>query len=271
MDFDHNADWWQTLSRLYREQKNWQCEICKLSLHQDKRYLHTHHIWGTKFNKFEDLMALCIGCHSEQPGEGHLRLKETPEYQDFIAKYKGKWRIPDISNEEATMNYIIPPREEINDDNELYRQYWSEFHIYCSFKGISLTSLGIRERNPKSYYFRTEGFNPYHISFGTFLLDDPAITADLNLNKTINKTPEIFEMLKSEQEYFQESFEDPLLFLEDRPAIFIIGCRKEADIRDSKDWLNQFEWICTNLEKLNKVFHPVLRVTQYYEETLLQG
>ena len=269
MNFDHNADWWQTLSQLYREQKNWQCEICKLSLHQDKRYLHTHHIWGTKFNKSEDLMALCIGCHSEQPGEGHLRLKETREYQDFIAKYKGKWGIPDISNGEATMNYIIPPREEINDDNELYRQYWSEFHAYYTFKGIPPTPLGIREENPKNYYFKMESFNPFHIDFSISLLNSSEISANLNLNKQIDKTQKIFEALKSGQEYFQRFFEE-LLFLDDRSrAFFIIGCKKEADIREPKEWLNQFEWLCTNLEELNKVFLPALRVTQHYEETLL--
>ena len=74
------------------------------------------------------------------------------------------------------------------------------------------------------------------------------------------------------QEYFQRFFENDLLFLDDRSkAFFIIGCKKEADIRDPKGWLNQFEWLCTNLEELNKVFLPSLGVTQYYEETLLQG
>ena len=32
------------------------------------------------------------------------------------------------------MNYIISSREQINDDNELYQQYWAEFHAYYTFK-----------------------------------------------------------------------------------------------------------------------------------------
>ena len=74
-------DSWEKDSRHYREQKEWQCEMCKLSLHQHKYYLHTHHIYGTRY---DNLMALCIGCHSEQPGINHLLLKETPDYQGLL-------------------------------------------------------------------------------------------------------------------------------------------------------------------------------------------
>ena len=115
-----------------------------------------------------------------------------------------------------------------------------------------------------------EGFDQFHISLSVFLLSGSAISANLNLNKRVDETQKIFDVLKSGQEYFQRCFEGELLFLDDRPGIFIIGCKKEADIRDPKDWLNQFEWLCTNLEGLNKVFLPVLRITQHFEATQLQ-
>ena len=67
--FDYKADWWQRLSYWYRDQKGWQCEECNISLY--KHYLHTHHIYGTQWNKPRYLKALCIGCHSEQPWGGH--------------------------------------------------------------------------------------------------------------------------------------------------------------------------------------------------------
>ena len=158
-----------------------------------------------------------------------------------------------------------------NDDNELYERYWSEFHAYYTSQNMSPIPLGRREGNSRSSYFSMESFDQFHVSLSIFLLSGSAVRANLNLNKRVDKTQEIFDALKSGQEYFQRFFEDELLFLDDRPAIFIIGCKKEADIRYPKDWLNQFEWLCTNLEELNKVFLPVLRVTQYYEETLLQG
>ena len=165
----------------------------------------------------------------------------------------------------------LPEEVSVNDDSELYQQYWTKFHAYYSSKGISPIPLGRRENNPKSSYFRMESFDPFHIDFNISFLNDPAISANLNLNKQVDKTQKIFEVLKSGQEYFQRCFEDELLFLDDRRRTFIIGCKKEADMRNPNDWLNQFEWLCTNLETLNKVFLPVLRVTQYYEETLLQG
>ena len=86
---------WKDTSRKYREEKRWQCEMCKISLHQHKHYLHTHHIYGTRY---DDLEALCIGCHSEQPGINHLLLKETPEYQGFIARYGEIWKMSHISD-----------------------------------------------------------------------------------------------------------------------------------------------------------------------------
>ena len=89
--FDYKADWWQHLSCLYREERAWQCEECNISLYKHKQYLHTHHIRGTQYNEPEDLKVLCIGCHSEQPGEGHLRLKKE-DYQDFMGLYEVEWR-----------------------------------------------------------------------------------------------------------------------------------------------------------------------------------
>ena len=169
------------------------------------------------------------------------------------------------------MNYIILSREQMNDDNEAYQQYWTEFHAYYTFKGISPEPLGTPDTDQRVHYFSMESFDQFQISFSVFLLGGSAISANLNLNKRVDKSQKIFEALKSGQECFQRFFEDELLFLDDRPGIFIIGCKKEADIGDPKDWLNQFEWLCTNLEELNKVFLPVLRVTQYYEETSLRG
>ena len=181
-------------------------------------------------------------------------------------------RVP--SDQQSAMQQpleILPEEVSVNDDNELYQQYWTKFHAYYTSKGISPEPLGRRENNPRNSYFRMESFDPFHIDFNISFLNDPAISANLNLNKQIDKTQKIFEALKSGQEYFQRCFEDELLFLDDRQRTFIIGCKKEMDIRDPNDWINQFEWLCTNLETLNKVFLPVLRVTQYYEETLLQG
>ncbi|MDE0015145.1 MAG: hypothetical protein OXU51_03085 [Candidatus Poribacteria bacterium] len=91
--FDYQAGWWKEYSTWYREQRNWTCEVCHISLNDDRYYLHTHHIWGTQYNDPKDLMALCIGCHSEQPGGYHSQLKESRDYQGFMEKYGQQWRL----------------------------------------------------------------------------------------------------------------------------------------------------------------------------------
>jgi hypothetical protein len=91
--FDYQADWWKELSQWYRSQKDWQCEECDISLNDDWHLLHTHHIRGTQYNEPTDLKALCIGCHADQPGDIHDRLRYDPDYTHFIEKYGKQWRL----------------------------------------------------------------------------------------------------------------------------------------------------------------------------------
>ena len=160
----------------------------------------------------------------------------------------------------------------IDNDDELYQRYWSKFVEYYMTNGLSLTSVGASENDsrPKSYYFQMDDFDTFHISLGIFLLGDSEISVNINLNKQIEQNREIFEALKSAQEYFQRDFDEELLFLPSRsPKVYIIGCKTQADKRNPNNWSNQFEWLCTNIERLNKVFLGPLRVTQYYEQTQL--
>ena len=91
--FDYKADWWAEYSRWYRGQQAWTCEECRISLNDDRQYLHTHHIWGTQHNDPQDLKALCIACHSEQLGVNHRALKQASEYQGFMERYGEQWRL----------------------------------------------------------------------------------------------------------------------------------------------------------------------------------
>ena len=91
--FDYQSPWWQEYSWLYRHIRDWQCEKCQISLNSDRQYLHTHHIWGTQNNDPSDLRALCIACHSEQPGLNHDRLTTTEDYHEFMEKYGDQRRL----------------------------------------------------------------------------------------------------------------------------------------------------------------------------------
>lgn len=88
--FDYSSGEWQERSQKCREKANWKCEKCGIDLNNNRRFLVAHHKWGTRFNDPQDLMALCIYCHAEQPGDGHIMLKYKPEYQEFMSKYGKK-------------------------------------------------------------------------------------------------------------------------------------------------------------------------------------
>lgn len=85
--FDYQAPWWKDYSWLYRHVQEWRCEKCQLPLNSDRQYLHTHHLLGTQHNDPTHLRALCIKCHSEEPGENHQKLKEQEDYHQFMEKY----------------------------------------------------------------------------------------------------------------------------------------------------------------------------------------
>ncbi len=89
--FDYEACWWRQHSKWYRRVKEWRCEECNISLYKNRNYLDTHHTKGPQSNEPEYLKALCVGCHAEQPGEGHLSLKEKQRYQNFMRDYGAKW------------------------------------------------------------------------------------------------------------------------------------------------------------------------------------
>ena len=89
--FDYQSPWWQDYSWLYRHVRGWQCEECQLSLNSDRQYLHTHHLYGTQHNDPNDLKALCIACHLEQPGENHRKLETEDDYHTFMEKYGSQW------------------------------------------------------------------------------------------------------------------------------------------------------------------------------------
>lgn len=68
---------WSSVSRKYKESRNWRCEECYVNLYdkRNRRLLHVHHRDNDpKNNSSWNLIALCVICHSERPGAGHKRL-----------------------------------------------------------------------------------------------------------------------------------------------------------------------------------------------------
>ena len=71
------------ISRVIREQRGFQCEVCGLDLVEAPRFLHLHHINADRSdNRGENLRCLCIKCHAREPE--HARLRNSPDFMDFM-------------------------------------------------------------------------------------------------------------------------------------------------------------------------------------------
>lgn len=74
---------WHEVSTRYRRGVGWTCENCGVSFKlRDVAWLHVHHKNHQRSDtRDENLVALCVGCHAEQPD--HAGLKHGPEYRSF--------------------------------------------------------------------------------------------------------------------------------------------------------------------------------------------
>ena len=80
---------WNLRSLQCREEAAWKCEECGIDLQLDRKFLHAHHLKGTRYNQPKDLRALCIACHAEQP---YHQMSGLPDYLEFMKKYGNIWK-----------------------------------------------------------------------------------------------------------------------------------------------------------------------------------
>ena len=80
---------WNLKSLQCQEKARWKCEECGIDLRLNRKFLHAHHLKGTQYNQPEDLKALCVGCHAEQPRH---EMKHLPDYLEFMDKYGSLWK-----------------------------------------------------------------------------------------------------------------------------------------------------------------------------------
>ena len=96
--FNYLSRDWRERSQVCRKGVDWKCEQCGIDLKSAHHLLHAHHKWGTLYNNPEDLKALCIGCHAEQPGSEHQMLKSYPDYLQFMERFGEEWQSRSKSN-----------------------------------------------------------------------------------------------------------------------------------------------------------------------------
>lgn len=85
---------WERISRAYRKEKDYTCELCGIKPVKDfdKRYWHTHHRNGDKTNnKASNLECLCVLCHSHRDHtheENFDKSSMKRELDSFVNQYR---------------------------------------------------------------------------------------------------------------------------------------------------------------------------------------
>ena len=72
---------WKKKSRRTRRRDQWTCAQCGWrATKRNRHFLHAHHIVPRSQggdNALHNLTSLCVRCHAEQPGHGHLRTQSA--------------------------------------------------------------------------------------------------------------------------------------------------------------------------------------------------
>ena len=79
----YSEDFGEIGTRL-KEKLNWECQGCNRNLGEKhlRKYLHVHHINSQKNdNRGDNLKALCLKCHAEEDGHGHMK---NERYREFL-------------------------------------------------------------------------------------------------------------------------------------------------------------------------------------------
>ncbi|OOF47190.1 HNH endonuclease [Rodentibacter trehalosifermentans] len=84
------AENWQEIANKVKKRANYCCQKCQLDLNLHPNLLHVHHINGVKQdNRPENLIPLCIECHSQQPMHQHMK-EEAQKYSATIQLLRQK-------------------------------------------------------------------------------------------------------------------------------------------------------------------------------------
>ncbi|HUC52350.1 MAG TPA: hypothetical protein VMA30_23405, partial [Xanthobacteraceae bacterium] len=80
---NYSDDFGEISIRAKREAK-WKCQKCEIDLSAHRKFLHTHHKDGAKFdNSRANLKVLCYGCHADEPNHQHMKNSLYREFQQL--------------------------------------------------------------------------------------------------------------------------------------------------------------------------------------------
>ena len=186
---------------------------------------------------------------------------------DLIRKYSDLKEA--VESEHARWQDRLPNVNSHGNEDDMLREYWTEFREYCDNEGMSLERVTWnRNTQYEGFCLSIKSIPDREIWLAAWR--DPgnrriAVNLHFRLRESQAKNGfdvlGIFDALKEDEIIIQAALDESLTW--QREPRFnapgpLVGVY--ADITpDRSDWHRQFEWIFENLEKLNKVFRPFIR------------
>ena len=131
------------------------------------------------------------------------------------------------------------------------RKFWAQFRDYITQRGSQLQP---RERKSTRYIV----FDIGRQSFAMAAWINQRRGLGTELYMTGKNAPAHFHLLKEQQGEIEDEFGDSLIWQEERPNVAL--WLDVLNLKDESDWPNQHKWLADNLEKLDKVFRPRVKV-----------
>ncbi len=134
-------------------------------------------------------------------------------------------------------------------------EYWTELKEYFEAKGTKIKS---QKPSPQHWTNFAIGKSDYHMS-AVHSVRDKFIRVEFLING--NDSKEKFDELKEKYELDSyDKIDNQLIWdkLEGRKVSWVY-IQKDVDVNNKSDWPNQFQWILTNLEKMDDFFRPKLK------------
>jgi hypothetical protein len=134
-------------------------------------------------------------------------------------------------------------------------EYWTELKEYFEAKGTKIKS---QKPSPQHWTNFAIGKSDYHMA-AVHSVRDKFIRVEFLING--NDSKEKFDELKEKYELDSYDKIDKQLIwdkLEERKVSWVY-IQKDVDVNNKSDWPNQFQWILTNLEKMDDFFRPKLK------------
>ncbi|MBI2405479.1 DUF4268 domain-containing protein [Candidatus Microgenomates bacterium] len=135
----------------------------------------------------------------------------------------------------------------LTDTKVLQLEFWNKFKEYALSKG---TKLKLRKTSPQHWYDISLGISDAHIAL-TVIPRERTIRCEV----WISDSKELFYQFRKNKEQIEAGLGEQLNWMElpDKKASRVVISR-EADIYESDEWGEYFEWLLGQAEKFYKVF-----------------